>query len=374
MQSSRKTQIDTVELKQYTLSELGAFISSGDYLNDPVVPITPQRVYSQQKNPKATGSDVVLTIAYSANGHILGYIGALPDVVDGVRCAWNSCWWVKQGSSADVSMKLFVAFLKNWESKVLFSEMTPLTASIIQRLGFCSHKAVIGFKGYYRFSLAEVLPRKKSVFKNIKGMLATVDALLNVLLRFRNFISHKKVYTSEIIIEETYVLSSVDEEFIQTLNINQPTKRRADDFNWIGQNSWLIARHKANKQISKGYYFSYAVSRFETYWVRFIKNGSLVALVNFTLKNSELKLPYVFCLPEAENTVIEYAFGMLRRDRALATITVFHQGIAGKLNKRKGFLFKTSLPKYSAISNELLQQTNLSIFEFQMGDGDCVFT
>lgn len=362
-----------MEIKNYTLSELADYIRTGDYLNDKTVPITPLRVYSQQKNPKASNSDIVFSIAFDNNGVIIGYIGALPELINGERCAWNSCWWVKPGASANVSMALFVAFLNNWDRKVLFSDMTPLTASIIKRLGFCTHKKTIGFRAYYRFILADVLPRKKTYFKKIKGLLSLLDASLNSLLSIRNVFLPKFKY-GDVLLEKAEKLNADDDVFIQQLNQNQAAKRSSADFNWIAQNPWLLATNIANEQIRKGYYFSYAVDDFRSMWIRFVKNGKLVALVNYTIKDSELKLPYVFCESGADNFVAKYSLYLLKSNRNLASITVFHQGIVQVLNQQKGFIFKVALPKYSAISNELLQKIGKSNIELQMGDGDCVFT
>ena len=362
-----------MELKHYTLAKLEELIRSGNYLNDEVVPITPLRVYSQQKNPKAKLDDVVLTIAYAAEGQILGYIGALPEVVEGVRCAWNSCWWVKPGAPAEVSMKLFAAFVSTWDRNVLFSEMTPLTSSIIQRLGFCRHETLTGFKGYYRFAMAEVFPRKKVFFKRAKGSLMMADYLLNQLLNCRSVFFKRKNFEG-IQIDVTPNLNDSDNAFIQQFNRKQPAKRLSGDFNWIGENPWVVEQNKADGQVRKGYYFSYAVNRFCSEWVRFKQGGKLLALVNFTIKNDELKLPYVYGSESNARLITDYCMHLLQTDRKLAAITVFDKHVVSILNKQKGFVFKTSLPKYSAISKGLLEKAGLAGFELQMGDGDCVFT
>lgn len=362
-----------MKFKNYTLAELNKLVDSGNLLNNSVVPITPLRVKSQQKNPKAKPNDKVLTIAFSEENEILGYIGALPDTVNEIRCAWNSCWWVKPETGAGVSMKLFMIFLSNWEQKVLFSDMTPITVSIIQKLNFCSHKTTNGFRGYYRFALAEVLPRKKSIFKKLKKALTISDCIMNFALNSREIFSPKTTFT-EIKLETTHLLNADDDAFICQHNIKQPAKRIANDFNWIIQNPWIATKGKIYESLDNSYYFSYGVERFETKWIRFFKQKKLIALVNFTIKNNELKLPYVFCQSNAAEYVVTYCMQKLKKDKKLAIITIFDQAIVASIRNRKGFVFKTALPKYSAVSNELLSKADLSNFEIQMGDGDCVFT
>ncbi|MDB4334786.1 hypothetical protein OAA06_00350 [bacterium] len=361
-----------MELKHLKISELEEFVQSNEFLKGDLIPISPVRALSQIKNPKAKSDDVVLTIAYDKNLSILGYIGALPDKIENVRCAWNSCWWVKNGAPAEVSMKLLFSFISNWDKKILLSEMTPLTNSIIEKLGFCKHKTTTGFRGYTRFTLATVLPRKKPRLSKQKFALILTDSLLNVLVStvniFRCKSSVKGVDIKEIELTEEY------DSFILKHSTNLVTKRKSIDFNWIQQNSWLVHDTDKNPLVSKKYFFSYAVNRHKSQWVSFTEKEELKALVYYAIKDNELKLPYVFCEESSETFIGDYFYSMLLKNNSLATITTFHPKLSAYLKNNKRFIFRTLLPKYSAISNELLNETKLIEPKFQMGDGDCVFT
>ena len=361
-----------MKLRHLKISDLEEFITSNEFLKDEVIPITPIRALSQQRNPRAKPDDIVLTIAYAENQKILGYIGALPDMVNGVRCAWNSCWWVKPGIPAEVSMKLLFSFISNWNRKVLFSEMTPLTSSLIEQLRFCTHHTTSGFRGYNRFSLSEVLPRKKPVLGNIKRGLHLADLILNFFIGiFDRFKKNDLTFDCERITAAQ--LTDADDDFMKQFNSALPATRYAIDYQWIEQNPWVTLKENADSRIVNGYYFSYSANLFETSWVRFWHKGKTVALVNYTLKNSELKLPYVFCEPVFENEVGNYFFNFLKKNTHLSSITTFHAGLAAQF-RNLNFIFKTSLPKLSAISNDLLLEAEITNFEMQMGDGDCVFT
>lgn len=361
-----------MEFKNYNLAQLKAYIESGEFLESEVIAITPLRVLSQLKNPNAQANDIVLSTACNNEGQIIGFIGALPDKVNGIKCAWNSCWWVKPGTPAQVSMKLLFTFISNWQKKVLFSEMTPHTSQIIEKLGFCNTKTIAGFRGYYRFSLAEVLPGKKKTLEKIKKILQITDFLLNLVLRFRHSFQSIKPSLKT---ETTQTLTPNDDAFISKFNQNSPSKRLSIEFNWIVQNPWVTLSSPATKKISKRYYFTYEAKRFETVWVRFFRDNEMLALVNYTIRNEALKLCYVFCHSSDAESISNYFMNLLKTDRKIATITTFHESLSEVFNKQpKGFLYKVRLPKYSAISNELLNESGIEHPEFQMGDGDAIFT
>jgi hypothetical protein len=360
-----------LEFTNYTLADLTRFVESGEYLNDEVVPITPLRVISQQKNPKARPDDVVLTIAFSTDRKILGYIGALPDSVGDERAAWNSCWWVEQGAPAQVSMKLFFLFVTNWNNKVLFSEMTPHTFAIVEKLKFCKLIVTKGFKGYYRFSMADVLIRKKPVLSKIKGALKVADNVLNAGIAVRDYFALNR-FKTVLFIEKTFLLDESDMQLISKYNQHQPAKRDFVDFKWISECPWLTTSD--SNGIENRYYFSCKVNRFYTSWVRFLREGELVALVYYTIRDHALKIPYLFCDHELVPDIAHYFIQLIRNDKSISTITTFHRGLSDFYSKKRNFVYQSYLPKYSAISNSLLADLPFDELEFQMGDGDCVFT
>lgn len=363
-----------MEYKNYTLAELKSYIDSGQYLASDIIAITPIRAYSQLQNPKASPTDIVLTIAFLNRNEIVGYIGALPDKVNNIKCAWNSCWWVKPGTPAEVSMKLFFLFVSNWEKNVLFSEMTPHTAKMIEQMRFCKCTTTIGFRAYYRFSLNKVLPAKKKVFGKIKGLLYGIDQVLNSMIALRNFM-HKNKNASNLKVETISELGELDDRFIDRFNQDNLAKRYSTDFNWIQQNTWLNTSPNYDKEIAQRYFFSYYTPQFESKWLRFYQNDTLVGLVNYTIRNGALKLPYVYCDASFAVPIANYFIQLLKKNSRLSTITTFHYLLVEAfMNQRCKFIYHVRLPKYSAISTQLFTQTTIDNPEFQMGDGDAVFT
>ncbi|MCF8361299.1 MAG: hypothetical protein K9G70_01615 [Prolixibacteraceae bacterium] len=362
-----------MEIKNYTIAELEEWIEGDQYLNGDVVPISPVRVYSQKKNPHLHADDVVLTVARDENHVISGYIGALPFTLKGVKCAWNSCWWVREGAPAGVSMKLLYTFIQNWNQKVLFSEMTPYTVSIIEKLNFCKHVKTTGFRGYNRFILSEVLPRKKKTFTHFKFLLNAFDKIANVFVDLQGRIKKVKA-NNDHSFEIVDVLSPADDAFIKQVENEWTAPRTIEDFNWIAENPWVVPGNEADTDVKNRYYFSYAVTRFKQQWVRVFRGEKQVGLFNATIRDRHLKIPYVFCDEDATHLVSGWIMNKLKNDKKLCSVTTFHEGLSKYLRANERFLYSTNLPKFSAISTQLAANAGVFRLSFQMGDGDVIFT
>lgn len=360
-----------MQFRNYTLAQLAEYLNSKEFTNGKTIAITPLRAASQIKNPKASASDIVLSIAYDQNDEIIGYIGALPDMISNTKCAWNSCWWVKPGTPAQISMKLLFTFIDNWKQKVLFSEMTPHTSKIIEKLGFCENITTYGFRGYFRFPMAEILPQKKPFLKPFIPLFTLADRILNFGLNLRDILINSKCCLR---IEKANLLTNADDLFISKFNEHSPSKRNSTDFNWIIQNPWLIEPKIAQPEFIKRYYFSYQTRRFETAWVRFFDKQKQVGLVAYSIRDNSLKLPYVFCEKAYAKEICIYFLKMLKTDKKITSLTTFHEALSEAFKKHHSFIYKIAIPKYSAISKQLLYECKIDAPIFQMGDGDAIFT
>lgn len=364
----------TLSLRRITIAQLVAYAHEVVASNNEVIPITIPRATSQAMNPKANPDDVVLTVASYGNNDIVGYIGALPDRVGSSRCAWNSCWWVKPGTPPDVSLRLLLSFLTDWDQRVIFSEMTPRTSLLIEKLNFCTHIPVAGFRGYIRLCLAEVLPQKKPLTRRFAMPLRVADCLGNALINLKVLLFGLGA-KSPLSLQHTYIPypMATDDPFIQRFNADQPAKRYSADFQWVTNHPWVHTKPMASSTVSKRYHFTYAVGRFETKWVRFTNDGQTWGLVGYSIRDKHLKLQYVYAESQAMEHISCFFYRVLASDPSLCTITTFHAGLVRYLSKR-AFLFRTYLPKLTAQSNKLIANHGEKDFTLQMGDGDCIFT
>jgi len=362
-------------LRKIRLDELVQFAHEAETSSDVVLPITLPRAVSQAMNPNGLPLDVVLIVAYNENGLIEGYAGALPDKMGETRCAWNSGWWVKPGAPSTISFKLLYELLSEWDQKLLFSELTPTTSVLIEKLGFCKLHNIKGFRGYIRLCLADLLPRKKPCLTRYAGLLKYADCLGNFLINMRFFFMGKaKTDGPPIGITQLEYPTVEDEDFLKKMDPVNPVHRSSADFRWIAGYPWVVSPNMARDGIAGRYYFSYSVARFETGWVRFTLEGQTLGLVAFTIRDQHLKLNYVFIDPGIAEFVGRYFYSVLKSDRSLCYITTFNQSLATYFASGRKFIFITRLPKMTAQSKKLSDETKSNEFVFQMGDGDCIFT
>jgi hypothetical protein len=361
--------------RKIRLDELVQYAHEVEASTDDVLPITLPRAESQTLNPKGLPHDIVLVVAYNEKNQVEGYAGALPEKIGDTRCAWNSGWWVKPGAPSTISFKLLFELLAEWDQKLLFSELTPTTSVLVDRLGFCKLHHIQGFRGYLRFCLADLLPRKKPCFARYTGLLKCADRLGNFFINMGLFFfgNDRSDYRNIEVARFEFPLPE-DESFLRKMDAVNPIHRTSTDFQWIARYPWVVSPKLAQKGVAQRYYFSYAIGRFETGWMRFSLMGKTAGLVAYTIRNQHLKLNYVFVEPEITDFVGRYFYSVLKADRSLCTVTTFHQALAAYFASDRQFLFITRLPKMTAQSKTLIAEARSDEFVFQMGDGDCIFT
>lgn len=361
-----------MEIKTIKLKELEAFVVSDAFIKCNAIAITDLRVKSLLNNPNARPDDVVLIVAFEDH-QLLGYIGALPTNINNVHGAWNSCWWVSKTAPGGLSMQLMYQFVAAWDKKVLFSEMTPYTSKIVQAMGFCRHETIWGMRGFYRFHLSHYLLRKYKKLKWLSPLIKAADSVLNFGLNvFRGNGQSSMVNVS------VDKLPYPDEEGIKFIHTHPGTRDRNNSavFRWINAFPWLTTEDSdAVKDVDARYYFSYHTKHFDSYWLKFTMDGKVLGLVMFSIRDFELKLPYVFFNATHLNVLALEIKRTLQKDKTLASVTTYDPGLGKYLQKHvHGFIHKRPVPKYTAVSNEVLKALNNDYPHFQMGDGDVVFT
>jgi len=368
-----KSDLLEMLLPKITIAQLESFVRSEEYRTMNELPITPLRALSQANNPKARPDDVVLTLAMSEEGELLGYVGALPDWAGSIRCAWNSCWRVKEGAPAEVSMKLLYSFLNDWDRKILLADMTPHTHKLIQQLRICTHRSLHGIRCFYRLNLARRLGKKfrNRILRNLAGGAGTiVDGLLSLFV----CIAIPKKRVSGICIEEIPCPTPELDSFISRHNTHQPAKRLSADFRWMREYPWISDREEEKTGMEGRYYFSWFTERFETHWIRFAAHAETVALLGYTLRDDILNVRYLYAANDTIPNIGRFLLQQIRTDRLLSSVITYHPGLTAYLQSRKNFLFCRKITRLTALSKKLCSPDEAESFILQSGDGDCMFT
>jgi len=362
-----------MRFEEYTLSELVHYTLTDRYEQSTVVPITRHRARSQVKNPRANSEDIVLIIAYNDKDEIIGYIGALPDWISGdmhKKMAWNSCWWVDPVKGREAAMPLFYRFLDRWDSKVMFSELTPQTFQIVSRIEFFESNIIKGCRGYLRLPLSEILPAKKNVFRSIRWLLCAFDTVFNLFweIRLKIWASvNKKVMKYQFV-------GSIDDETTRLINQsiqNELLKRGEEELIWIRDHPWLIEGRPDT--YAGRYHFASHARHFLHQWVKIKSGDDLRAFLVITLRDGHLKVPYLYCTPGSLPGILNFLLHYMITNKVLY-ISIYRSDFADCIMESKTPMwYKKRIPRYTAVSKNLSGFLPGNYF-LQDGDGDCVFT
>lgn len=365
-----------IELKLYNIAELEKLINSEQFYNFKNIPISLHRAKSQFKNPRAEENDKILIIAFN-NNEIAGYLGILPDFLfstEKVKFGWFSCFWVDETLRGEgIGTILVEKALSEWCGKILITEFAPLSKKLYLKTNSFEQSTFLnGIRLYNRFDLQHILPPKRNLFKQIKGLLKITDTVLNSVFDFRFFFIKQKVNSLKI--DRITTFDSETQDFINANNTRQLFKRNAVDFEWIIINAWIINSPKIDL-LNKKYYFSSVAKSFNYLCYNVLNsNNEIVAFLIFSKREKTLKLPYciykIEYLPEIIDVILKEI-----NELKISTFTSYNNEISSELFKRKtNSLFKKKMIREYLISNNLNEYFRSNNFIIQDGDGDCVFT
>jgi hypothetical protein len=369
-------------LRQIKISELGELCSSPEYASWTHVPISPARAHSQSLNPDALPEDNALFIALDdVTGNVLAYAGAYPSKIkipETTRFAWNSCWWVAGGEGGDTAMKVFFSFLKTWEKKVAFSDMTGKTFKIVQNLGFCHTMTRNGVVLNIRPGISSRLRVLSSSDKKLRfyakpvifsGIPWLADSLANIFLYFP-----QKLNTLFFYHYKPVKLAFPEEKDFECMQVYGAKDFHIPDAEELKMPLWLVKPDMRNKFLTKKYYFSSFACHFSTFWLRWESEGRPDALVMFSLRDGVLKTLYVYCSSDFSARLPGAIIAFCYANPRIRTLVTAQPVLTKFISKRKFFILsRENFTRYSAVSKDLMK-----LFDnepvLQDGDGDYRFT
>ncbi len=361
-----------METISFTKSSLEEFIHSDKFDQLVNLPISKLRAISQINNPRAKVDQVLLVAQFDENKTV-GYLGILPDeiYIDNQThiVGWLTCFWVdEEYKSQNVAANLFLRAIRAYNKNIFITNIVPRLEPVYQKTKlFFPTVYKTGFRGYFRFNLAEILPPKKSVFQKIKPLLQLGDALLNTITDIR-FVWNKQKHLGNF--EYVKSTDAISEEFFIKHQKNNWIKRTKKEINWILQYPWL-KQGEDTEQLATRYYFSCIEKAFETKVVQF-KNDKdeIIVLVILNIKNKQLTVPYLLAEPKDFPLLSSFIFNLMSSER-LTMFTSYHTEFCNYLTIIKTpFLFSKEMKKPYFISKKFEGLQNLN---FQDGDGDCAF-
>lgn len=345
---------------------LKGFLNSVEFKKMPVIPISPHRGWSHIKNPRVNNDDTLLILVYDEQNNLIGYLGLLPDdlFANGQphHCAWMSCIWVnKKARGQGIAKKMVQKAYQIWDGKIVATEFTPEALLLYQKLNLFDNFATKNStRVFIRFSLAEILPQKKSWLKPFSPILSGLDAIANLFTGSRWKKLFNQADLSNLIFTENRFIDSV----------SHPNKngfcRGNKEIEWMINFPWL---REEKQNIDLKYHFSSSAKQVKNIFVADKKSGSKLL---FFIRDAHLKIPFVWGKWN-ENT-IKNALAFVVKKYKISTITVYHPEIT-KILGNLPHLFQKSQQRQYLIGKKMKADLPPDFsFLLQDGDGDCGFT
>jgi len=356
----------------YSLEELESHLQNSPSRPSGTQSMSPLRLASYLKNPRAESADVVL-IEMREAGQLLAYRTLLPDHFitrqgQKVRFAWLSGNWVHPHyRRKGWSTSLLQSLEKAWEGRLMYTNYAPASKAVYDRSGSFREVFLREGKRYYlRAASEELLGKRMGGSRFLRKMDGFTNRIREGKLeRFRQDISPGC---------HIEPLDGFDEEsrkYISELQEDSLFQRDTEVFNWAINYPWITDKEAP----SVDYHFSYLARRFENHLLKFRQpdTGNL-GLLWMVLHNHVLSTPYVF----AENgSLYPHMTAYILKtmlDTGVSHATLRNQQLSdGLLSYKRQFLHIRNMPQRIYAHVKLADQIPLDK-SLQDGDGDVMFT
>ncbi len=361
-----------MDLKSYTLKELETYLrplfSDAEYR----VPLSPLRLDSYLRNPRAEAADPVL-FELLQEGELLAYRTLLPDCFfdrDGFpyRFAWLSGNWVRPDKRRQgLSTRLLEMAEEHWQGRLMYTNYAPDSKALYDHTG--RFRVIANREGkrfYLRSATEELLGKRLGSGK----LLHFADQVVNQLregsiekfrLREQDSCMVKRIPD----FDESY------SEIVNTIQKESLFRRDSHIFNWALENPWVTQESSPALQ----YQFSYQARRFENILYHFsCKDTGKEGLAWLVLHNRVLSVPYFFA---EENHLLPCMAGTILRimiDEDCTHATLRNQALIESFKPfRSIFLSVRKMPQL-IFAHEKLQDLLPEKTVIHDGDGDVMFT
>ena len=364
-----------IEIKTLNKNELLAYISSEKFGTSAFIPISKHRAISHCNNPRLSEEDVLLLLAFE-NDILVGYLGALPDILHfenkEEKGAWLSCLWIDPNHRGKkIAQKLLETCFAAWQQRIMITEFT-FEAKILYDKSkiFQDLQIKKGLRWYIRSDFARILPPKKSSYAKLKTLLKVGDVCLNIFLSVK--LAFFKKQTCKLKIEPVSQIDTEIENFISTFQEKQLFKRKSTELNWILNFPWILSAPE--DELSKKYHFSSLANSFEFSAYKFYNSeNELVAFIILAKRDFAFKTPYIYFEKEVAAEIAHFINSQIINLK-IKTFTTYNKDLIEvlKTTSSPAFHHKTVERKY--LISKVFGNQDYDSFDIQDGDADCSFT
>jgi hypothetical protein len=361
-----------MDLKVYTLEELEPYLYILYSKPESLVPVSPLRLISYLRNPRARMSDPVL-FEMRQSDEVVAYRTLLPDsFYDSAgqpqRFAWLSGNWVRPDKRRQgISTRLLEMAQEKWKGHLMYTNYAPVSKEVYDSTG---HFSLIarrdGLRFYLRSAAEDLLGHRTGSGK----FLGFSDRLINQLRekRIRNYKFPSGLFCQVNQIDGFIAQLS---ELVRMLQQDTLFRRDREIFEWALEYPWVT--EQACDPIN--YHFSYKADRFENILLQFSHpEKEIHGILWIILHNRVLSVPYFF----SDDPLIEACMAetivrtMVETDCTHTTIRNAKL-LEQMKTHRKIFLSTRKMPQLIFAHRDLMKllPENRIIHD---GDGDVMFT
>lgn len=362
-----------MDLKSYKIEELEAHLLPLYSNSESILPVSPLRLRSYLKNPRAEPADPVLFELHH-KGEMIAYRTLLPDYFydkngDSQRFAWLSGNWVRPDMRRKgLSTQLLLVAEEQWQGRLLYTNYAPESKALYDTTGrFKDISKREGKRFYMRSATEELLGCRLGSRK----FLHTADLLINNLRgrsleRFR--FPRQKV---ECRIELVHKLDEQLSALVNRLSKSSLFRRDSEIFRWALENPWVAQ----DGDIPVKYHFSHQANRFENRIYHFFHpDGKSHGVMWLLIHNNRLSVPYLFAeCEELYPCMAETAVRTMIDDGCTHTTIRSPELVKKMMEYRKIFLSMREMPQmiyaHENIANLIPEHSQI-----HDGDGDVMFT
>jgi len=356
-----------MELKLIRIGELEAFLASEVYRRAEHCPITRHRALSQVQNPAAEKDDPALLLAIIAE-EIVGYVGFLPDHLNGEKVFWNSCWWAATAYRR-LAMPLFLHFIKQADENVLLTDMPSHTLNIIQKLRFFEMRQLeAGLTIYWGIKLSNWIPRRFPALSSVRPVWRLLDNGVNSILRFYFRLRKKRLQLEAQPIDKP---EASDIAFINQHSSEELIGRGAKELEWIVNDPWVLPESECAYNYDH-YHFTATARRVHFQFYRLTKNGQACALLLTRIIDQHLFVPYAYYEKESLPEVLNFVQQLALENTCVSTHSFRPDWKEYWLKNRSRFLFSKTVSRSFAFHQKLSSLIPGKVI-LQDGDGDVAF-
>lgn len=367
-----------MEIKTVTVADLKKLLESENFWLTATLPITKHRALSFCRNPRANEDDPVLLVAYQ-DDQVVGYLGILPDMIFAngrtYRLGWLTSWYVDPActTKAAGAILLYTALNAYDQCVGVAGSSREARKALDASQKFMAIKSLRGLDIRLRLNVTGLLLRKLPPLKIFRIVFKILDAVLDEVVDFRNYIWQRRRDPARDLTFE--YISEVDEQtgrFMQRHHQHDLTRKEKSDLSWIMNNPWILSA-PFKDSVSQRYYFSSRAGRFLYLGVKvFANQAEMIGFFLLKVRDDRMSVLYSYC-ESRHAALITAAVFKHARSMGVRSLHLFDEQLVAGFSALRLPCWSARKKSRGFSLSKALAEIAPSNYRLNGGDGDLAF-